>query len=163
MTARNLKLTMAGVAILVTGIAVAVAQAPMHHRGFGPEHHMLGFLTKQLDLTEAQQAQVKDIFAEEKMTIVPLMMQKGQLHAQLMQEAISGTFNPTKVQALAAQQGQIETTLSVEHAKIASQIFNILTPDQKTKAQTLLQQHQQRMQEHMQHMQQGEEAAAPEE
>ena len=162
MTARNLKITLATVAILVAGIAVAVAQGPMHHHGFGPDH-MLGFLTKQLDLTEAQQTQVKDIFAKEKPTIGPLMMQKGQLHQQLMQEAISGTFNPTKVQALAAQQGQLETALAVEHAKIASQIFNILTPDQKTKAQTLLQQHQQRMQEHMQHMQQGEQAPPPEE
>ena len=158
MTARSLKITLATVAILISGIAVAVAQGPMHHHGFGPEHHMLGFLTKELDLTEAQQTQVKDIFAKEKANIGPLMMQKGQLHGQLMQEAISGTFNPTKVQALAAQQGQIETTLAVEHAKIASQIFNILTPDQKTKAQTLLQQHQQRMQGHMQHMQQGEQA-----
>jgi Spy/CpxP family protein refolding chaperone len=91
------------------------------------------------------------------------MMQKGQAHEQLMQEAIGGTFNPTKVQALAAQQGQIETALAVEHAKIASQIYNILTPDQKTKAQQLLQQHEQRMQQHMQHMQQGEQAPAPEE
>ena len=158
MTARSLKITLAMVAILVAGIAVAVAQGPMHHHGFGPEHQMLGFLTKELDLTEAQQTQVKDIFAKEKTTIGPLMTQKGQLHEQLMQEAISGTFNPTKVQALAAQQGQIESTLAVEHVKIASQIFNILTPEQKTKAQTLLQQHQQRMQEHRQHMQPGEQA-----
>lgn len=158
MTVRRLTMILAAVAILVTGIAVAVAQGPMHHRGFGPEQHMLGFLTKELDLTEAQQAQVKDIFTKEKPTIGPLMMQKGQLHQQLMQEAISGTFNPNKVQALAAQQGQLETALAVEHAKIASQIFNILTPDQKTKAQQLLQQHQQRMQQHMQHMQQGEQA-----
>jgi protein CpxP len=161
---QRLKITLAAVAVLVTGIAVAVAQGPMHHGGFGgPEHHMLGFLTKQLDLTETQQTQVKDIFAKEKPTIGPLMMQKGQIHQQLMQEAISGTFNPTKVQALAAQQGQVETALAVEHAKIASQIYNILTPDQKTKAQQLLQEHQQRMQQHMQQMQQGDQAPAPEE
>lgn len=162
MTGRGLKIVVATTAILVVGIAVAVAQGPMHHHGFGPENHMLGFLTHELDLTEAQQAQVKDIFAKEKPTIGPLMMQKGQLHQQLMQEAISGTFNPAKVQGLAAQQGQLETALAVEHAKIASQIFNILTPDQKTKAQELLQKHQQRMQEHMQHMQQGQ-APPPEE
>ena len=164
MTARRLKITLAAVAILAAGITVAVGQGPMHHGGFGgPEHHMLGFLTKQLDLTEAQQTQVKDIFAKEKSSIGPLMMQKEQLHQQLMQEAINGTFNPTKVQTLAAQQGQLETALAVEHAKIASQIFNILTPDQKTKAQQMLQQHQQRMEEHMKRMQQGEQAPPPEE
>lgn len=163
MTARSLKITLATVAILVTGIAVAVAQGPMHHHGFGPQHHMLAFLTKQLDLTETQQAQVKDVFAKEKPTIRPLMMQKGQLHQQLMQEAISNAPNAAKIQALAAQQGQLETALAVEHAKIAAQIYNILTPDQKTKAQQMLQRHQQRMQEHVQHMQQGEQAPPPEE
>jgi Spy/CpxP family protein refolding chaperone len=106
---------------------------------------------------------VKDIFTKEKATLGPLMMQKGQLHEQLMQEAISGTFNAAKVQTLAAQQGQIETALAVEHAKIASQIYTILTPDQKTKAQQLLQQHQQRTEEHMKHMQEGEQAPPPEE
>lgn len=163
MSARGLRILVATVAIVVAGVVtVAIAQGPMHHGGFGPEHHILHFLTEKLDLTEAQQAQVKDVFAKEKPTIGPLMMQKGQIHQQLMQEAISGTFNRAKVQALAAQQGQIETALAVEHAKIASQVFNILTPDQKTKAQDLLQKHQQHMQERMQHMQQGE-APAPEE
>ncbi len=161
MSAR-LNIVMATAAVLVVGIAVAVAQGPMHHGWGGPEHHMLNYLTDQLDLTEAQQAQVKDIFAKEKPTIGPLMMQKGQLHQQLMQEAISGTFDQAKVQTLAAQQGQVETALAAEHAKIASAIFNILTPDQKTKAQQLLQKHQQRMQERMQRMQQGQ-APPPEE
>lgn len=160
MTAQRLKITLASVAILVTGIAVAAAQGPMHHGG-GHEGHMMGFLTRQLDLTEAQQAQVKDIFGKEKSTIHPLMLQKMQLHEQLMQEAISNTSNPSKIQGLAAQEGQLETALTVEHAKIASEIFNILTPEQKTKAQQLLQQHQQRMQQHMQHMQQGGEDGPP--
>jgi Spy/CpxP family protein refolding chaperone len=82
------------------------------------------------------------------------MMQKGKIHQQLMQEAISGTFDQAKlqaVQALAAQQGQIEAQMAVEHARIASQIYNnVLTADQKTKAQQLLQQHIERMQQHMQ-------------
>ena len=148
MTARHYKILLAMLAMLVSGIAVA--QSAMHHGGFGAQHHMLGFLTKQLDLTEAQQAQVKDIFSKEKPTMAPLMMQNGKIHQQLMQEAISGTFDQAKVQALAAQQGQIAAAMAVEHARIASQIYNILTPDQRTKAQQLLQQHMERMQQHMQ-------------
>ena len=149
MTARHYKVLLATLAMLVAGIA-AVAQSPMHHGGFGAQHHMLGFLTKQLDLTEAQQAQVKDIFSKEKPTMASLMTQNGKIHQQLMQEAISGTFDQAKVQALAAQQGQIAAAMAVEHARIASQIYNILTPDQRTKAQQLLQQHMERMQQHMQ-------------
>jgi protein CpxP len=155
MTAQRLKVLIATTAIVVAGMAVAVAQGPMHHRGFGPDH-ILHFLTDQLDLTEAQQAQVKDIFAKEKPTLGPLMMQSGRIHEQLMQEAISGTFDEAKVRTLASQQGQVETAMAVEHAKIASQIFNLLTPEQKTKAQQLLQKHQQRMQEHKQHLNDGQ-------
>lgn len=149
MTARHYKILLATLAVLVAGVA-ALAQGQMHHGGFGAQNHMLRFLTKQLDLTEAQQAQVKDIFSTEKPTMAPLMMQKGKIHQHLMQEAISGTFDQAKVQALAAQQGQVEAAMAVEHARIASQIYNILTPDQRTKAQQLLQEHMQRMQQHMQ-------------
>jgi protein CpxP len=162
MTARSLKVLLAALALMVASIGLAQAQGP-HHGGFpGPEHHIMDFLTEQLDLTDAQQAQVKEIFAKEKPTIGPLMMQSGQLHQQLMQEAISGTFDEAKIRALAAQQGQVETAMAVEHAKIASQIFNILTPEQKTKAQQMLQKHQQRMQQHMQEKQNGQ-APSPEE
>ena len=153
MTVRHSKILLATLAVLVASIA-AVAQSPMHHGGFGAQHHMMGFPTKQLDLTAEQQTQVKDIFSKEKPTMAHLMMQKGKIHQQLMQEAISGTFDQAKlqaVQALAAQQGQIEAAMAVEHARIASQIYNnVLTADQKTKAQQLLQQHIERMQQHMQ-------------
>jgi len=156
MSATRIKVLSATLAMMVVGaITLAAAQGAMHHGGFGFEHHILQFLTEQLDLTEAQQGQVKDILGKEKPAMARLMMQKGQMHQQLMQEAISG-FDEAKIQALASQQGQLETALAVEHARIASQVFNILTPEQKTKAQELLAKHQQHMREHMEHMQQGQ-------
>jgi protein CpxP len=162
MTARRFKILVAGLAILVAGGAVALSQTAgrqMYHHGMGgPEHHMIDFLTQRLDLTDAQQTQVKNILAQEKPTIQPLMQQVAQSRQQLMREATSGTFDEAKVRAIASQQSQAETELSVEHAKIASQVFNILTPDQKTKALQMLQNHEQHMQEHMQHMQQGQDS-----
>lgn len=124
----------------------------------GFDHHLIGFLTERLDLTDAQQTQVKNILAQEKSAIQPLMQQVAQNRQQLMREATSGAFDEARVRAIASQQSQAETELSVEHAKIASQVFNILTPDQKTKALQMLQNHEQRLQEHMQHMQQGQES-----
>src|SRR5919109_1430657 len=53
-----------------------------------------------------------------------------------------------------AQQAQVMTELTVEKAKIHSQIFNILTPEQKTKATQFLQRREERFQKHMQQMQQ---------
>ena len=60
--------------VLVAGVAVswAAAAAGAGQRGHGGfEQHMLGMMTDYLDLTEAQQAQVKQIFAAEKPTMTP--------------------------------------------------------------------------------------------
>ena len=46
---------------------------------------MLGFYADYLDLTDAQQAQMKDIFAKEKPTIRPLMQQLAQGRQQMRQ------------------------------------------------------------------------------
>jgi Spy/CpxP family protein refolding chaperone len=50
--------------------------------------------------------------------------------------------------------------LEVEHAKIASQVYQLLSSEQKSKVADLITQHEQRMQQHMQNQQQ---AAPPSE
>src|SRR5512133_2053354 len=69
-----------------------------HRGGFS---HMLGFYTDYLDLTDAQQAQMKDIIAKEKPTIQPLMQQLKQGHQQMTQLEQAGTFDEAKVRAVA--------------------------------------------------------------
>jgi len=145
-------LTMALAVVLLAGVAAAWAaaagQGPWSHCGF--EHHMLGMMTDYLDLTDAQQAQVKQIFAAEKPTIMPLVQQLHQGRQQLHQLEQSSTFDEAKVRAVASQQAQTLTELTVEKAKVANQIFNILTPDQKAKAQKFLQRREERFQKHFQ-------------
>jgi len=145
-------LIIAGVAIMLVA-AVAVSQTVtkarhMHGMGFGFDEHMLGFMTDYLDLTDAQQAQVKDIFAKEKPIIQPLMDQLKQGHHDLMQLETSGTFDEAKVRALAAQHTQTMTDLIVEKARVHNQIFQLLTPEQKAKATKLMQRHEQHMMNH---------------
>lgn len=138
--------------VLVAGVAAAWAaaagQGPWGHGGF--ERHMLGMMTDYLDLTDAQQAQVKQIFASEKPTIMPLVQQLHQNRRQLRQLEQSSTFDESKVRALASQQAQTMTELTVEKAKVANQIFNLLTPDQKAKAQKFLERREARFQKHFQ-------------
>ena len=145
-------LIIAGVAIMLVA-AVAVSQTVtkarhMHGMGFGFDEHMLGFMTDYLDLTDAQQAQVKDIFAKEKPIIQPLIDQLKQGHHDLMQLETSGTFDEAKVRALAAQHTQTMTDLIVEKARVHNQIFQLLTPEQKAKATKLMQHHEQHMMNH---------------
>lgn len=111
---------------------------------------MLGYFVHKLDLTDAQQAQVKAIMAKEKPAIQPLMLQMAQSHTQLRDLVISGNFDENKVRDLASQQSQTMTELTVQHARIASEMVQVLTPEQKTKLTTLLNQRQQRFMNRMQ-------------
>ena len=80
----------------------------------------------------------------------PLMQQEFQSHQQLIQLITSGNFDQAKAAAIAAQESQTHVQLEVEHAKIASQVYQLLSSEQKTKVGEILAKHQQRMQEHMQ-------------
>src|SRR5437764_642437 len=86
---------------MVTSVAVSqtAKQGHMHGDGMfgGP---MLGYYVHQLDLTEAQQAQVKAIVAKEKPTIQPLMEQMSQGHSQLRDLVLSGSFDEAKAREL---------------------------------------------------------------
>ena len=138
-------------AAIVLAVAAALAQG-MHGRG-GPGgfEHMLGFFTDYLDLTTAQQAQIKAIMQKEKPGLEPLMQQTKQFHAQMSQLEQSGTFDEAKVRALATQQSQTMIELAVQHARIKSEMVQVLTADQKTKLAQFEAKREQRMQ-HMHHM-----------
>ena len=137
-------------ALLLAGVALA-QHGPGHEFGFGGGH-MLEFFSDYLDLTSAQRDQVKAIMEKEKPTTAPLIQQMGQYHSQLAELAQSGSFDEAKVRAIATQQAQTQVELTVQHARIMSEMVQVLTPDQKTKLASLMAKHQQRMQERMQHM-----------
>jgi len=136
-----------GALVLILLVAVGVSQTVkrvhmhgMHGDGMFSEH-AIGFLTDYLNLTEAQQAQAKDILAKEKPTLDSLSQQMDQGHQALKQLENSGTFDEAKVRAVASQQSQTMTELIVEKARIHSALFQILTPDQKTKMTQLMDKH----------------------
>ena len=62
---------------------------------------MMGYYIHKLDLTDAQQAQVKAIMAKEKPALQPLMLQMAQGHAQLREQVMNGSFDEAKVRELA--------------------------------------------------------------
>ena len=78
--------------VLVAG--VAIAQRPGGPRGSGDFFGgpMLGFFADYLDLSDAQQAQIKQIMAKEKPALEPLFQQEMQSHEQMMQLIQSGSF-----------------------------------------------------------------------
>jgi len=79
-----------------------------------------------------------------------MILQMAQSHRQLRQLVMSGSFDEAKVRELASQQTQPMTELTVQRACIASELYQVLTPEQKTKLTDLINQHEQRFMNHMQ-------------
>lgn len=160
------RLLVATLAVLL-GSALAKSQTtedappapPMHGHEFGMHGHMMGYLAKQLNLTDDQKAQAKAIMQKEHPTMKPLMQQEHAIDQQLRQY-VEGNFDQAKVQALAAQKAQIQAQITVQETRIHNELYQILTADQKAQLKQLEAQHEARMQQRMQH---NEEApAAPE-
>src|SRR5271165_1786716 len=143
------------VIVLVAGLAMAQPHGGPHEGGDFFGGPMLGFFTDYLDLTDAQQAQIKQIIAKEKPALEPLFKQEMQSHEQMMQLIMSGTFDETKAQAIATQGAQVRTQLEVQHARIASEAYQVLTADQKTKLAQFITKREQRFEQHMQEHEQG--------
>jgi periplasmic protein CpxP/Spy len=147
--------------LAVTAIILAVAagmagtvfaQGP--GAGFGPgfgrhDGWMLRHMSKALNLTADQQTQIKSIMQAERGKIQPLIVQLRQ-NEQAQNANVNSTFDEAQARAFAGKQTQIMSDLIVEKQRTKSQIYAVLTPEQRQKSQQLIEQHQQKMQEHMQ-------------
>ena len=78
------------------------------------------------------------------------MLQMAQNHQQMRQLVMNNGFDEAKVRELASQQTQTMTELMVQRARVESALFQVLTPDQKTKLTAIINQHEQRFMNHMQ-------------
>jgi Spy/CpxP family protein refolding chaperone len=150
------RLLVATLAVLL-GSAIAKSQTtadtpppPMHGHGFGMEGGGRGmaFFAKQLNLTDAQQTQMKTIMENAHTSMKPLMQQSHQIDQQLRQ-FVMGSYDDGQVQKLATQKAQIEAQLTVAQTKVHNQLFQMLTPDQQSKAKQMLAEHEARMRSHM--------------
>lgn len=132
--------------VLLAGSALAQGGPPEHKFGRGGFRGgpMSGMFLHRLDLTDAQKAQVKQIMTQERATLKPLMQQMAQGRTQLRQLALSGSFSEDQARSIAMQQSQNMTELMVQRARIENEVFQVLTPDQKTKLTQLLQERAER-------------------
>jgi periplasmic protein CpxP/Spy len=137
----------AAIAKSQTADAAAPPPQPVHGHGWGMAHHM-GFPFRQLDLTDAQRAQVKEVMQKERSTMKPLMQQMHQMGQQLKQYS-EGTYDEAKVQALVTQQAQTLVQLKVQETRTHSELYQLLTPEQQAKLKEIEANRATRMQEHM--------------
>jgi periplasmic protein CpxP/Spy len=135
--------------VLLAGVAAgaeAVQAGHFHKTGFVGGGMQL--LLHRLDLSDAQKAQIRQIMTNEKPTLQPLLQQLSRARQQHRQLVESAAFDEAQVRAWATQQSQTITELTVERARIESEMYQVLTADQKTKLNQMLDQQDQRRLQH---------------
>jgi periplasmic protein CpxP/Spy len=94
----------------------------------------MGMMLRGLDLTDAQKAQVKAIHEANFESTKSLREQMEANHDQLETATAGGAFNESQVQEIAQKQGALHAQMIVAREKVKSQVFAILTDEQKAKA-----------------------------
>jgi len=156
MKSGKMKLLAAGLTLMLlaaVGVTQTLKRVNMHRGGM---RHELPFFALH-DLSDAQRAQMKQIFESSKPAMKPLFEQERQSHQAMIQLITSGTFDEAKAQAIINQSAQTHAQLELQHARVTSQAYQVLTAEQKTELNEIMAKHQQRMAEHMRQHQ-----AAPE-
>jgi protein CpxP len=140
---------------LGTAATVALAQSTGH------QGKKLQRMTQELNLTSAQQAQIQTILQTEKTKIQPLRQQLMQ-NRLAQTSTVTGAFDEAQVRSFATKQAQIMTELTVEKERTKSQIYAVLTPEQRQQAQAMMQQHHRHRGHHKQMNSQPSATATPE-
>jgi len=130
--------TVSGICRDIRGGMVAVPEGGFRgrHRGMDPGKR-IDRMAKKLDLTEAQKEQVTAILASERDKVEPLRQQLAENRENLRKAIEAEPFNEATVRALAQSQNEARVELVVSRARAKSQIFALLSPEQRELARKL--------------------------
>lgn len=123
-------------AVLAVGVMFAVAQRSDDGRKGGKRggHHRGGMMLRGLDLTVEQKAQFKQI-REANKTKTQSLRESLKANRQKMNEATAnGAFDEAQISAIANERAGLSAKMIVERARVKSQMFAVLTAEQKAKA-----------------------------
>jgi exonuclease VII small subunit len=142
---RNCFLRLAAVAVLATGAlwAQAPVTTPTQGAGTQPAHRLgaglrPGRLIRTLNLSAVQRDQARSIFQQARQTAKPVRQQLQQNRQTLENAVISGNTG-AEIQQLATEQGTLLGQMLAIRSQAWSQLFNSLTPDQRTQATKTMQ------------------------
>jgi protein CpxP len=108
----------------------------------GPHGSMAEHLARELNLTDAQKAQAKQIEDSLRESTKPLHEQLFKLGGGPL-DGFKDGFDEAAVRSAAQARAAIQVELEVAHTRAMSQIYAILTPEQKAKLADLRQQFEQ--------------------
>jgi len=142
----------ATVAALAAGMAFAQTTAPATTTQSNPPkagaHARLGWhqrMLQALNLTPAQKQEAHAIFQQTRQSVQPVAQQAKQ-NREALAAAVKAN-DTAKIQELATAQGNLRGQILTMRSESMAKFYNILTPDQRTKADQMQAQFQQRMQQ----------------
>lgn len=134
------KVAIAAVMAIAVAVPVAIAQSNEagHEKGRGRwgEHGrrggrgMMGF--RNLDLTDAQKAQMQQIRESHSQNLRPVMEQIRAKRQEMRQANEGGTFNEALVTQKLIEIAPLEAKLQGERFRLHQEMMSVLTPEQKT-------------------------------
>lgn len=110
---------------------------------------MFGRMAKELNLTEEQKTQIKQIMETEKSKVQPIFESLKENRQKMEELTADGNFDEVKVKTLADEQGSLSALLIVEKERTKSQIFQILTAEQREKAKAMKSKFEDKMKDKM--------------
>lgn len=141
-------IALAGVMALAVAVPVAIAQSKEagaqrgrhaeergQERGLGMRGggRMGGAFFRNLDLTDAQKAQMKQIRQSHSQNLRPLMEQIRAKRQEIRQASQGGTFNEALVAQKLSEIAPLEAKLMGERVRLHQETLSVLTAEQKAK------------------------------
>jgi periplasmic protein CpxP/Spy len=158
----RMKKIVGAAALSFLGLA-AVGMAAEGGRGFGGREgwshgggrHGFGMGLRELNLTDDQKSQLKQIHEQQKEAMQPLMEQHRQLRDQIEQSLSSDKPDATRIGQLEIQLFNLRSQFRAQREKMQQAFVGVLTPEQKAQWEKLQAERKQRMEERRQQRQQG--------
>ena len=117
------------------------------HRVVG---HIMAHVARELKLTEAQQTEIRAVFAAERQNVLPLLRRLHEAKQQYDSANTPGGFDEAKARAFASRQAETITELLVAKERVKSKVYAVLTPEQREKANAMHERFAARVHEHFQ-------------
>jgi len=139
--------------LLSAGVGLALAESDSWGGGYGrngncadsaEDHakrleHRMAMMAEVLDLSEQQQAQIKQMLTSNYAQHQALREQLQKNRTALREQLQADSFDEQSFRSLAGKQAELKTELIVARARMKQQLNTVLTPEQQEKAKRLWQ------------------------
>lgn len=138
-------LVIASIAVLV--VAATVLALAQGHPGQGEKMRghdpgeMIEHISRELSLTDAQKEQMKGILEAQRPTEEERHAKLEDIRKQIDAATAGGQFDEATVRPLANQQAQLMADEMVDHLRLHSKMYSLLTAEQRTKADQMMKMH----------------------